>query len=85
METDTALVRTDSRVELYSVTCVCLNLTVIIDPGNLEGKDTLRLYDTLYDLCVLDGIGNTIRVSLSSSPENEVITGREILHECGLR
>ena len=32
-----------------------------------------------------EGIGNTIRVSLSSTPENEVITGREILHECGLR
>ena len=32
-----------------------------------------------------EGIGSTIRVSLSSSPENEVITGREILHECGKR
>lgn len=32
-----------------------------------------------------EGIGSTIRVSLSSSVENEVITGREILHECGLR
>ena len=32
-----------------------------------------------------EGIGSTIRVSLSSSPENEVITGREILNECGLR
>lgn len=32
-----------------------------------------------------EGIGNTIRVSLSSTPENEVITGREILHECGMR
>ena len=32
-----------------------------------------------------EGIGSTIRVSLSSSPSNEVITGREILHECGLR
>lgn len=31
------------------------------------------------------GIGSTVRVSLSSSPENEVIAGREILHECGLR
>ena len=31
------------------------------------------------------GIGATIRVSLSSSPENEVIAGREILHECGKR
>ena len=32
-----------------------------------------------------EGIGSTIRVSLSSTPENEVITGREILHECGLK
>ena len=32
-----------------------------------------------------EGIGSTIRVSLSSTPANEVITGREILHECGLR
>lgn len=30
-------------------------------------------------------IGSTIRVSLSSTPENEVITGREILHETGKR
>ena len=32
-----------------------------------------------------EGIGATVRVSLSSSPENEVITAREILHECGKR
>ncbi|WP_147635010.1 flavodoxin-dependent (E)-4-hydroxy-3-methylbut-2-enyl-diphosphate synthase [Treponema pectinovorum] len=32
-----------------------------------------------------EGIGNTIRVSLSSTPENEVITGLEILRECGKR
>jgi (E)-4-hydroxy-3-methylbut-2-enyl-diphosphate synthase len=32
-----------------------------------------------------EGIGDTIRVSLSSSPENEVIAGREILYECGRR
>ncbi|MBP5251717.1 MAG: (E)-4-hydroxy-3-methylbut-2-enyl-diphosphate synthase [Treponema sp.] len=32
-----------------------------------------------------EGIGATIRVSLSDSPENEIIAGREILHECGLR
>ncbi len=30
------------------------------------------------------GIGSTIRVSLSSSPENEIIAGREILSACGL-
>jgi (E)-4-hydroxy-3-methylbut-2-enyl-diphosphate synthase len=34
---------------------------------------------------LIEGIGSTIRVSLSSSEENEVIAGREILHECGLR
>lgn len=32
-----------------------------------------------------EGIGSTIRVSLSSSPENEVITGLEILRGCGKR
>lgn len=32
-----------------------------------------------------EGIGATIRVSLSSTPENEVIAGREILYECGKR
>lgn len=32
-----------------------------------------------------EGIGETIRVSLSSTPENEVIAGREILRECGVR
>jgi (E)-4-hydroxy-3-methylbut-2-enyl-diphosphate synthase len=32
-----------------------------------------------------ENIGSTIRVSLSSTPENEVITGLEILRECGKR
>jgi len=32
-----------------------------------------------------EGIGSTIRVSLSDSMENEVIAGREILSECGKR
>ena len=31
------------------------------------------------------GIGSTIRVSLSSTPENEICTGVTILKECGLR
>lgn len=31
------------------------------------------------------GIGATVRVSLSASPENEVITAREILRETGMR
>lgn len=38
-----------------------------------------------FSALLKNGIGSTIRVSLSSSPENEVIAGREILHECGLR
>lgn len=32
-----------------------------------------------------EGVGSTIRVSLSSSPENEVIAGKEILRECDLK
>lgn len=43
-------------------------------------KSTLA-FSTLLN----EGIGATIRVSLSSSPENEVIAGREILYECGKR
>ena len=54
VETDTAFIRTDSRVELNSITCVCLNLPVIIHPSHLECKDTLRLYNTLDDLRILE-------------------------------
>ena len=54
METKTSLVRSDGRVELNSVTCVSLNFTIVINPSNLECKDTLRLYDTLNDLCCLE-------------------------------
>ncbi len=38
-----------------------------------------------FSTLLREGIGATIRVSLSSSPENEVMAGREILRECGLR
>jgi (E)-4-hydroxy-3-methylbut-2-enyl-diphosphate synthase len=34
---------------------------------------------------LLEGIGSTVRVSLSDSPESEVITAREILSESGAR
>ena len=43
-------------------------------------KSTLA-FSTLLN----EGIGSTIRVSLSSTPENEVIAGRSILQECGKR
>ena len=34
---------------------------------------------------LLDGIGDTLRVSLTAPPEQEVIAGRRILEACGLR
>lgn len=55
----------------------------VTEAGPLIGgivKSTLA-FSTLLN----EGIGNTIRVSLSSSPENEVITAREILRETGKR
>ena len=50
METKTTLVRSDCRIELNTITGICLNLTVIIHPCHLESKNTLRLYDALYNL-----------------------------------
>jgi (E)-4-hydroxy-3-methylbut-2-enyl-diphosphate synthase len=40
-----------------------------------------------WAICTLlnEGIGDTVRVSLSSSPENEVIAGRAMLQEAGKR
>ena len=47
MQTDTALIGADSRIELYAVTCVYVDLTVIIDPRNAELDLTLGLTDAL--------------------------------------
>ena len=55
----------------------------VTEAGPLIGgvvKSTLALSALLGE-----GIGATIRVSLSSSPENEVIAARSILAECGKR
>jgi len=55
----------------------------VTEAGPLIGgivKSTLA-FSTLLN----EGIGSTIRVSLSSSPTNEVIAGREILRECNKR
>jgi (E)-4-hydroxy-3-methylbut-2-enyl-diphosphate synthase len=55
----------------------------VTEAGPLIGgiiKSTLA-FSTLLN----ENIGSTIRVSLSSAPENEVIAGREILKECGKR
>ena len=54
METKTALIRSDCRVKLHPVTSIGLHFTVIINPCNLESKDTLWFYNTLYNLSVLE-------------------------------
>ena len=55
----------------------------VTEAGPLVGgivKSTLA-----FSRLLEEGIGNTIRVSLSSTPDNEVITAREILRETGHR
>ena len=47
MEAKTSLVRTDGAVELYAVSVVYLNLSLVIYPGNTEHDDTLRSGQTL--------------------------------------
>jgi len=54
MKTETALVRSDCAVELNTVTAVNLDLTLIIYPSNSEHDLTLRLYDPLKNVLLLD-------------------------------
>ena len=54
METETAFVRTDSAVELYTITEVGLNLTLVVNPSYTESEDTIGLYDALDNLCFLE-------------------------------
>ena len=54
METDSSLVWADSRVELHSISGICLNLAIVIHPSNLECKDTLWFYDSLDNLCIVE-------------------------------
>ena len=49
METKTALVWSDSRVELYSVSEIYMVYTLIICPGYSECDDSLRLYKSLKE------------------------------------
>ena len=50
MEAQTALIRTDSAIELYTVTDVHLYLAFVVDPRHTEGNDALRLNDALHYL-----------------------------------
>ncbi len=55
----------------------------VTEAGPLVGgivKSTLA-----FSALLADGIGSTVRVSLSDAMENEVIAAREILAECGKR
>ena len=54
METQTALVRTDGAVELYTVTEVHLYLALIIHPWHTESDDALRLHDAFDNACALE-------------------------------
>ena len=53
METETALVGTESRVELHAVTLVDLALTLVVLPNNAELDDTLRNGGNFESLPVL--------------------------------
>ena len=54
METDTALVRADSVVELHAVAEVVLYLALVVDPGYTEGYDTVGLDHTLYNFIAFE-------------------------------
>ncbi len=69
--------------EAFAKKCPLVPLHVgVTEAGPLIGgivKSTIAFSHLLKE-----GIGATIRVSLSASPEDEVIAGREILSACGL-
>lgn len=69
--------------ELFASRCSVPLHVGVTEAGPLIGgivKSTIAFTHLLQK-----GIGNTIRVSLSDTPENEVITAREILYENGKR
>ena len=53
MEAQTTLVRANSAVELYTITKVGLNLTLVVNPGYTESEDALGLNHALNNLCFL--------------------------------
>ena len=50
METQSALVGTDCRVELDAVAQVHLYFALVVDPGHAEGDDALGFHDALHNL-----------------------------------
>ncbi len=54
VEAETSLIRTDGTVELDTVTGVGLDLAFIVNPGDAESKDAVRLYQTFHNLGFLE-------------------------------
>ena len=54
MESESALIWTDSAVELHPVSCVGLDLSVVIHPCHLESEDSVRFHKPLHNLCILE-------------------------------
>ena len=54
MESHTTFVWSDSVVELYTISGVCLNLALVVNPSNTECKHSVRLHEALDDSCVLE-------------------------------
>ena len=54
VEAQSALVGSDSAVELHAVADVHLNLAFVIHPRHTEGGDALRFHQTLYDFGFLE-------------------------------
>ena len=53
MEAQTALVRADGTVVLYTITDINVHLTLVVGPRYTEGNDALGLYQTLDELGTL--------------------------------
>ena len=48
METQASLVGSDGVVELYAISCIGLDFTVVIDPGYLECENPVRLIKSSF-------------------------------------
>jgi hypothetical protein len=78
METDTALVRTDSRVKLHTVTTVDMYLAGIVHPRNSELNEAFGLNDAFYNAQSLQ-----LRIRLDNRLEGFQNLGNS-LNELGL-
>ena len=54
VETDAALVRANGIVELNAVADVVLHFALVVNPGDAEGEDAVRLNHALYDASFLE-------------------------------